>query len=302
MLAAMNTGVARNGDVELSYEVLGAPDLEPLLLVMGLGMQRISWPDDFCAGLVERGFTVARFDNRDSGESTHFTAAGRPSVVALFTRPEAVAPYRLDDMADDAVAVLDALGWSSAHVVGASMGGMIAQALTVRHPERVRSLTSIMSTPEFVEPAPEMVAMLATPVPHEREAYIEHAVDIWRLLGGSGFPRTPADDDEARRISAMAYDRHFDPNATSRQLAAILASEPRRTALGGVRVPTVVIHGSADRLIPPIGGEMTAAAIPGSDLLVIEGMGHELPAGAWPAMVDAISMLTERAERLPATA
>jgi pimeloyl-ACP methyl ester carboxylesterase len=182
------------------------------------------------------------------------------------------------------------------------MGGMIAQALTVRHPERVRSLTSIMSTPEFVEPAPEMVAMLATPVPHEREAYIEHAVDIWRLLGGSGFPRTPADDDEARRISAMAYDRHFDPNATSRQLAAILASEPRRTALGGVRVPTVVIHGSADRLIPPIGGEMTAAAIPGSDLLVIEGMGHELPAGAWPAMVDAISMLTERAERLPATA
>jgi pimeloyl-ACP methyl ester carboxylesterase len=126
MLAAMNTGVARNGDVELSYEVLGAPDREPLLLVMGLGMQRISWPDDFCAGLVERGFTVARFDNRDSGESTHFTAAGRPSVVALFTRPEAVAPYRLDDMADDAVAVLDALGWSSAHVVGASMGGMIA--------------------------------------------------------------------------------------------------------------------------------------------------------------------------------
>ena len=292
---------AKANGIEIEYELQGPEGGRPLLMIMGLGTQMIHWPDGFVDSLVGRGHRVLRFDNRDAGLSTSFahTDVDLAAVLtAVFTGGPVPAPYHIDDMADDAAGLLDALGWGSAHVVGASMGGMIAQSLTVRHADRVRSLTSIMSTPEFVEPAPEMVAMLATPVPHERQAYIEHAVDIWRLLGGPGFPRTPADDDEARRISAMAYDRNFDPNATSRQLAAILASEPRRAALGDVGVPALVIHGSADRLIPLVGGEMTAAAIPDAELLVIEGLGHELPAGAWPAMVDAISALTERTERL----
>jgi pimeloyl-ACP methyl ester carboxylesterase len=296
MLAAMNTGVARNGDVELSYEVLGAPDREPLLLVMGLGMQRISWPDDFCAGLVERGFTVARFDNRDSGESTHFTAAGRPSVVALFTRPEAVAPYRLDDMADDAAAVLDGLGWSSAHVVGASMGGMIAQALAIRHPQRVRSLTSIMSTPSpRIGRATMRAAMKLGRGGEIRtvEDAAERMVDVFRTIGSPGYP---LDEVWLRDTGRRAFQRgHADAGAVPRQLAAINASGDRRSGLSRVRVPTLVIHGDSDPLVQPAGGRATAAAVPGARLVTYKGMGHDFPRELWPAIQDEIAKLATNA-------
>jgi pimeloyl-ACP methyl ester carboxylesterase len=288
--------VARNGDVELSYEVLGPPDQEPLLLVMGLGMQRISWPDDFCDGLIERGFTVARFDNRDSGESTHFTAAGRPSTLALFTRPGAVAPYRLDDMADDAAAVLDAVGWPSAHVVGASMGGMIVQALAIRHPRRVRTLTSIMSTPAPRIGRARLKAVLKLgrggDVATVEEA-AERMVDVFRTIGSPGFPR---DEVWLRDTGRRAYQRgHSDAGAVPRQLAAINASGDRRIGLSQVRVPTLVIHGESDPLVQPAGGRATAAAVPGARLVTYQGMGHDLPRELWPAIQDEIAKLAASA-------
>jgi pimeloyl-ACP methyl ester carboxylesterase len=296
MLGAMTTGVARHGYVEISYEVLGPPDQEPLLLVMGLGMQRISWPDDFCDGLVERGFTVARFDNRDSGESTHFTAAGRPSIVAMFTQPALVAPYRLADMADDAVAVLDALGWSSAHVVGASMGGMIVQALAIKHPQRVRTLTSIMSTPSPRIGRAKMKAALKLGRGgdiHTIEQAAERMVDVFRTIGSPGFP---LDEVWLRDVGRRAYQRgHSDAGAIPRQLAAINASGDRRDGLSQVRVPTLVIHGESDPLVQPAGGRATAAAVPGARLVTFKGMGHDFPRHLWPAMHDEIAKLAASA-------
>jgi len=296
MLAAMTTGVARHADVEISYELLGPPDQEPLLLVMGLGMQRIGWPDDFCEGLVERGFTVARFDNRDCGESTHFTAAGRPSMLALFIRPESVAAYHLDDMADDAVAVLDALGWSSAHVVGASMGGMIAQAFAIGHPRRVRTLTSIMSTPSRRVGRAKLKAAMKLGRGgdiHNVEEAAERMVDVFRTIGSPGYP---LDEVWLRDTGRRAYQRgHSDAGAVPRQLAAINASGDRRSGLAGVRVPTLVIHGEADPLVQPAGGRATAAAVPGARLVTYKGMGHDLPRELWPAMQDEIAKLAASA-------
>jgi pimeloyl-ACP methyl ester carboxylesterase len=281
--------------IELEYETTGPEDGRPLLLIMGLGAQLIHWPEAFCAMLAERGHLVILFDNRDSGLSTSFDGEQVDLAAVLmsaFSGQETSAPYLLDDMADDAAGLLDALGLQSAHVVGVSMGGMIAQALAIRHSPRVRSLTSIMSSPEFVEPYPELVAMLATPPPEGREAYLERSLADYRLLAGTAFP---IEEEEFRRVEGAAYDRGLNPRGTERQLAAILGSPGRRTALAGVRAPTLVIHGSADRLIPPIGGRLTADAIPGAELLIIEGMGHDLPRDTWPAIVDAISRLTERA-------
>jgi pimeloyl-ACP methyl ester carboxylesterase len=282
--------------IELEYETVGSEDGRPLLLIMGLGGQLIHWPEGFCSLLAERGHFLILFDNRDSGLSTSIDGAEVDLGAVLssaFTGQETPAPYLLDDMADDAAGLLDALGLRSAHIVGASMGGMIAQAFAIRHPARVRSLTSIMSTPEFVEPDPELLVMLATPPPPGREAYIERSVADQRLLAGASFP---PDEEELRRVEAVAYDRGLNAPGTERQLAAILGSPGRRTALAGVRAPTLVIHGSADRLVPPIGGRLTAEATPGAELLIIDGMGHDLPRDAWPTMVDAISQLTERAE------
>jgi pimeloyl-ACP methyl ester carboxylesterase len=296
MLAAMTrSGVARNGEVEISYEVLGPPDGEPLLLVMGLGMQRIFWPDDFCQGLIDRGFTVTRFDNRDAGESTHFTAAGRPPRLALFTRPAAVAPYRLDDMADDAVAVLDAVGWPTAHVVGASMGGMIVQTLAIRHAGRVRTLTSIMSTPAPRVGRPKLKAAMKLVRGGDirtAEQAAARTVDVFRTIGSPGYP---LDEVWLRDIARRAFVRGpSDPGASPRQLAAINASGDRRISLAGVRAPTLVIHGDADPLVRPAGGRATAAAVPGARLVVYPGMGHDMPRELWPAIQDEIAKLADR--------
>jgi pimeloyl-ACP methyl ester carboxylesterase len=291
----------QSNGLSFEYDTFGDRGARPLLLVMGLGAQMILWEEDFCRALADRGHFVVRFDNRDVGLSSKLTAAGVPNVFELMqkvtsgARPDV--PYTLDDMADDTAGVLDALGLESAHVVGASMGGMIAQTVAVLHPQRVRSLTSIMSStgdPSLPPAKPEAMAVLLSPPPSARDAAIEQGVRTWRTIGSPGFP---FDEANVRKRAALAYDRCFHPEGTARQLAAILGHGSRRARLAHLKVPTLVIHGAADPLVPIEGGRDTAAAIPGAELLVIEGMGHDLPQGAWPQIVGAIATHTERAEK-----
>jgi pimeloyl-ACP methyl ester carboxylesterase len=275
--------------VTLCYETFGSPGDPPLLLIMGLGMQMIAWDDRFCAQLAERGFFVIRYDNRDAGRSTHFDATPPPSLAQLVRRRIKRPAYKLADMALDAAGLLGALGLHDAHVAGASMGGMIAQTLAARHPDRVRSLTSIMSNTGARwsgQPALRSYPVLISPVPADRERYVERSVKVFGLIGSPGFER---DEAELRDLARRGYERAFHPHATARQLAAIVASGDRRRELRAVRAPTLVIHGEADRLVAPSGGRATARAIPGAQLLTIPGMGHDLPRGAWPQIIGAIT-------------
>jgi pimeloyl-ACP methyl ester carboxylesterase len=284
------------GDIRLCYESLGDPADPAVLLVMGLGTQMIAWHDDFCADLVRRGFRVVRFDNRDCGRSTILRHVPPPSSSALLTRRRLRAAYTLDHMADDAAGLLDALEIDRVHVVGASMGGMIAQAMVIRHPARVRSLVSIMSTTgsrRVGQPAWRVYPVLLRRAPAEREAYVELAVHVFGLIGSPGFPR---DEDELRRLAGRSYDRGVHSAGSARQLAAIVASADRTAALRSVRVPTLVVHGLADPLVNPSGGRATARAIPGARLLEVPGMGHALPRGAWPRIVDGIADTAGRAD------
>lgn len=289
---------AHSNGIELEYETFGREGDPPLLLIMGLGAQMIFWHDDFCAALADRSFQVVRFDNRDVGRSTWLDEAGIPDVMAVMAaslqgRP-VEAPYLLRDMAADAAGLLDALDVPAAHVVGASMGGMIAQTLAVEHPGRVRSLTSIMSTTgsrELPPARPEAMAALLTPVPDEREAAIARSVEVFRVIGSPGFA---FDEAEMRARAGRAFDRGANPAGVARQLVAILASGSRRDALGAVRVPTLVVHGADDPLVPVEAGRDTAQAVPGAELLEIEGMGHDLPKELWPTLVDAIAKLAGR--------
>jgi pimeloyl-ACP methyl ester carboxylesterase len=290
--------------IQLEYETFGDRGAPPLLLVMGLGGQMLLWDDGFCEALAERGHFVVRFDNRDVGLSTKLDAAGVPNVLELMQRvaggQPASAPYTLDDMADDGAALLSALDLPSAHVCGASMGGMIAQTLAYRHPRRVRSLVSIMSStgnPALPPAKPEAMAVLIAPPPATREAAIEHGVHTWRVIGSPGFP---FDEARIRSRTALLFDRSFHPAGVARQLAAILSHGNRAPRLAEVKAPTLVIHGAADPLVPLAGGEDTAAAIPGAELLVIEGMGHDLPPELWPRLVAAIAAHVERAEKAAA--
>ncbi len=278
--------------IELEYEVIGSPADPPVLLIMGLGGQLLAWDDDFVLGLARRGHFVIRYDNRDVGLSTRLegrTAPSLPELLAKSAAGETVAvPYLLRDMADDAAALLDHLKLDSAHVVGASMGGMIAQSLVLQHPKRVRTLISIMSTtgnPELPPSKPEAIARLMIPAPAEREAYIEHMLASQRVMSGAGFP---LDVDAARRLAGRLFDRAYYPAGVARQIAAVLASGSRKEALADVRVPTLVIHGLDDPLVPVEGGIDTHAAIAGSELLLIDGLGHNLPRGVWPTVIDAI--------------
>lgn len=269
---------ANANGIELEYEVLGDEDGVPLLLIMGLGAQLVAWDVQLCEAFADRGFKVVRYDNRDIGLSTKFPPG---------------TPYTVADMADDAAGLLDALQIPAAHVVGASMGGMIAQELAIRHPGRVLTLTSIMSTtgePGVGVPTAEAMDALVTPPPLEREAYLDHAVRIARVIQGDS-PEFPFDEERARMRAAEAYDRSFNPQGTANQLAAVLASAPRTERLRDLDVPALVIHGSIDVLVTPSGGEATAAAIPGAEHLVIEGMGHSLPPMAWPRVVEAVTSL-----------
>jgi pimeloyl-ACP methyl ester carboxylesterase len=283
------------GKTELCYESIGDPSDPTLLLVMGLGTQMIAWHDEFCAALADRGFRVVRFDNRDCGRSTVLREVEPPTALELLSRRRVRAAYTLDDMADDAAGLLDSLGVERAHVVGASMGGMIAQTLTLRHPGRVRSLVSIMSSTggrRVGRPAWRVYPLLLRRAPAGREAYVEHALRAFGLIGSPGFP---PDDAELRRLAERSHERGIHPGGAGRQLAAILASGDRTTALGAVQAPTLVVHGLDDRLIHRSGGRATARAIPGARLFEIPGMGHDVPRGAWPAILDGISDTARRA-------
>ncbi|MFG6197086.1 alpha/beta fold hydrolase [Nonomuraea sp. JJY05] len=279
----MTTRVAANG-IEIAYESFGSHEGRPLLLIMGLGAQLIHWDEGLCQLLADQGHHVIRFDNRDAGLSTHFHDQGVPAMGAP-------SPYLLDDLADDAAGLMDALGWPAAHVVGASMGGMIAQALAIRHPDRVLTLTSIMSTPgPSVAPPTEaaLAALMATP-PADREAVLAQALRTWSVIGSPGYE---LDHDRITLLAGLAFDRCFDPGGTARQLAAIMASGDRTLGLAGVRVPTLVLHGEADQLVPVAGGHATAAAVPGARLVTYPGMGHDLPRALWPSVVAEIAKLT----------
>jgi pimeloyl-ACP methyl ester carboxylesterase len=279
--------VPANG-ITIEYETTGDPADPALLLVMGLGAQLIHWPDEFCTALAGRGFYVIRYDNRDVGLSTK-TGGPPPDLLAALQGDTSQATYTVVDMAADGAGLLDALGVRAAHVVGVSMGGMIAQNLAIHHPERVRSLCSIMSTPNgnmSSDPAsPEAGAMLFRPPARSREEAVAQSVEGARVVGSPAFA---VDEDEIRARAARAYDRCFHPLGIARQLCAIVASGDWRPELAKLDVPTLVIHGSDDPLVRPSWGRATAEAIPGSELLMIEGMGHDLPRGAWDTLIEAI--------------
>jgi pimeloyl-ACP methyl ester carboxylesterase len=280
--------IAPSNGIELCYETFGEPDDPTMLLVMGLGSQMIHWPDDFCAALAARGYQVVRFDNRDMGESTWFDGGDTPGVRAAIGGGDVAVPYLLADMADDAVGLLDHLGTDRAHVLGVSMGGMIAQTIAIRHPARVASLTSVMSTtgdPDVGTPTSEAMSALMAPPAVTREAYQDAVVHHAHVWGSPGL----FDAERLRETAARAWDRGYNPAGTARQVLAILSSGSRSTELAGLSVPTLVIHGTADTLVQPSGGERTAEVIPDAKLLVIDGMGHDVPPPLWPQLVDAIA-------------
>lgn len=291
--------VRANG-IEIDHEVLGVRGRRPLVLLRGLGTQRIQWPAAFLEALLAAGHQLVLMDNRDAGLSTHLHEAGRPDLAAVLAalregRPPPLA-YGLDDMADDVAALLDALELPTAHVAGISMGGMIAQAFAVRHRERLRSLVSIMSStgnPALPGPTEEAMEALMAPAPTEREAYIEHSVRTGLAFASPGYP-TP--EEERRAMAGQVYDRAFDPDGVSRQLAAVQAHGDRRPGLHTLDAPTLVIHGQDDPLLPIDGGRDTAAAIPGARLLEIQGMGHDVPTGLVATLAAAISEHTAAAE------
>lgn len=275
------------GGIELAYERLG--DGPPVLLIMGIGAQLVGWPDGFCAALVERGLQVVRFDNRDVGESTHLT--GTPDL-----RDPRTAGYTLHDLARDTVGLMDALGLDGAHLVGASMGGFIAQTVAIDHPARVRSLTSMMSTtgaPGVGQPHPEALALFARGTPRTRDEVVATMVQAARVVGSTAFE---VDLEAAAARAGRAYDRGYDPGGMLRQAAAVIASGDRTEALGHVRVPALVIHGTADRMIDVSGGRATAAAIPGAELWLVDGLGHDLPRALWPALAARIAALVTRSD------
>jgi len=281
------TSVGANG-IAIEYEAFGRPDAPAILLVMGLGMQLVAWPDSLCEGLVARGFRVVRFDNRDVGLSTRappsrgMTAKLARAFFKLPVRP----PYTLGDMARDTVGLMDALAIGAAHIVGASMGGMIAQIVAAEHPGRTRSLTSIMSSPVAVRPRPKVLRALLRPRPRDPEAAVRQMVEFFKLVGGSDYP---ASDAELKAKIERSVRRSYRPDSFARQLLAIQTAPSRVPMLHGVRAPTLVLHGSDDPLVPPVGGEMTAAAIPGARLRIVPGMGHFLPEALVPLLVEEIA-------------
>ena len=289
----MTTSTVPANGIEIAYETFGERSGRPLLLIMGLATQMLAWHEDFCGQLAERGFFVVRYDNRDIGLSTHLHDAPEPDVMAALGGALSSASYTIDDLADDAVGLLDALDLPAAHVMGVSMGGMIAQSLAARHAERVLSLTSIMSTPspQIGAPTAEAVGVLLAPAATTREQAVERAVATYAVIGSPGYP---LDEPWLRGIAAEAYDRAHDPAGAMRQLLAIQAGGDRTAQLAGVRVPTLVVHGEDDPLVGVAGGRATAAAVPGAELLVLPGMGHNLPRELWPQILEAFSTVADR--------
>lgn len=281
----MTESMAEVGDIQICYETMGEDGGDPLLLIMGLGGPLIWWADAFCQELVDRGCYVIRYDNRDCGRSSRLR--GRVGVMRSFLGLQSP-PYGLADFADDAAGLLDHLGINSAHVAGMSMGGMIAQTLAINHPSRVRSLTSIMSTTgnRLVGwPSPQAMRRLFGRGPRSREEYLRESVKTWRLLSAD----FPADEGRILKLFAATYDRGLNPGGYFRHVAAINAATDRTRQLSRVRVPTLVIHGTKDPLVNVSGGKATARAIPGAELMLVPGMGHDLPPEKYTEIAEAIA-------------
>lgn len=288
-MTANETVVDVGRGIELCYDHAGDPADPPIMLVAGLGQQLHSWPDEFVAKLVGLGYHVIRFDNRDAGRSTHMTYRP-PNPVAMLRGGDPRHQYHLGDMARDTVGLMDALGHRDAHLVGVSMGGMIAQTVAAHHPGRVRTLTSIMSTTgarRLGRPAlSTWRRMLTSKPPRTREEEMDRAANIFAHIGSHGFP---FDEEAVRTRAGIAFDRDPSPAGIARQLAGIFASGDRTAELAHIDVPTLVIHGDRDRMVHPTGGAATARAIPGARLETIVGLGHDLPVGAWDRIVDLIT-------------
>ena len=291
---------AHNGDVELHYETTGDPNGVPLQLIMGLGAQLLTWDDELCESFADRGFFVIRHDNRDIGLSSwfdHMPVDAQAVIAAVLSGQPVTPPYTIVDMADDAAAVLDAVGVESAHVIGASMGGMIAQAEAVHHPARERSLVSIMSTtgdPDVGQPHDEVAgALLTPPASSDRAAVIERGVEMGRIIGSP----VHFDEDAVRLLAEREYDRANHPEGVIRQLFAILVQESRTEALRGFAKPSLVIHGDLDRLVDPSGGVRTAEALPDTELIRLPVAGHDLPRIYWPQLIERITELAARADQ-----
>jgi pimeloyl-ACP methyl ester carboxylesterase len=296
--SAGRTGRAKVGAIELAYDVFGDRG-RPLVLIMGIGAQRIFWPEELCLRFVDAGFHVARFDHRDIGQSTHLKDLPTPRANKILLHrmlgrvPEV--PYLLSDMASDVVGLFDTLGFSTAHVVGASLGGMVAQHLAIEHPTRIRSMTSIMSTPggRRYMPQPRALRALFMQRPKSAAEAGERIVETFRVLGSTMFP---SDDDRMRAAGALAYERGMNPRGFLRHFAAVLGTPDRRPKLRDTHVPTLVIHGSADPMFPLRAGRDLARMMPDATWLPIAGMGHHLPDPLWPTIVAAITRHAVRAE------
>lgn len=282
------SGIVQAHGIELAYESFGEQNDPPVVLIMGLGAQMIAWPDELCALLAEGGYFVVRFDNRDAGLSSHLRDRGSPTPMAVLAR-RSPPPYSIDDMADDTAALLAALELAPAHVVGASMGGFIAQTVALRHPEKVRTLSLIMTSTgsrRVGHPHPRVAARLTRRRPElDRQAAINTVVETFRLIGSPGYP---FDEARMRHLAGRSYDRAYDPGGVLRQLAAVATQPDRSRRLAGVRVPTVVIHGMDDPLVGVSGGRALAKAIPGARFVGFPGMGHDLPRELWPRLAETI--------------
>jgi pimeloyl-ACP methyl ester carboxylesterase len=294
---------AQANGITIEYESFGRAGDPTVLLIMGLGAQMTMWPVAFCKGLAERGFRVIRFDNRDIGKSTHLSALGAPNVpeamMKLMTGQSVTSAYQLEDMAQDSVALLDALGIENAHIVGASMGGMIAQVVAAKHPKHTRSLVSIMSTTgnrSLPQGKPEALAALTTPPASDsREDRIAAGMKVWRVIGSPGYPAT---DEELREDITRDIDRvPYDPSGFARQLLAIVGGDPRNDILKTVTCPALVLHGADDPLVPVEGGKDTAASIPGAELVIVPGMGHDITNALIPIYLEHVGGFIGRVER-----
>ncbi len=282
-------------EVELCYQTFGTPDDEPLLLVMGLGGPMTWWDAELCQLLADRGFYVVRYDNRDTGRSSRGQGrVTRATLVRAFAGRRVRAPYSLRDMAADAFGLLDHLGLESAHVCGVSMGGMIAQTMAIERPQRVRSLTSIMSTTGKRTVGWQHPSLLPNLLGHVagREGYIEASFRTWKIIGSSAYPKT---DEQIRQRAGETYDRGVTASGTLRQMLAVLTAPNRSAKLRALTMPALVVHGLGDRMVHVSGGRATAAAIPGAELLLIDGMGHDLPPALFETFADAIARTAKRA-------
>ncbi len=282
--------------IKMVFQRFGDSALPPVFLIMGGGAQMINWPEGFCMELASRGLQPIRFDNRDAGLSTHFSDAPVPDFLAVQSGDYSTVSYTLSDMAADIVGLMDALGFDSVHLVGASMGGMIAQTVAIEYPERVRSLTSMMSTtgdPSVGQPDYSVLSGLGAPPGEDRQGYIDWQV---RSLKAIGSPKYPLDEVYAAENAGRAWDRDHDPLGMLRQAVAVLKSGDRTEKLRSLHVPTLVIHGESDKMVDVIGGRATAAAIPNVELVTFEGMGHGLPSELWSEFANRIADLIHGVE------